>query len=84
MLRNISKNKNFKRFGAILMTLTMTFAINSAISYAGGDTERATSSLSIPRDTPRPKATSSLSIPRDTPRPKATSSLSIPRDTPRP
>lgn len=69
MLRNALNNRYFKRIGSVLIVLTMTFGINSAISYASGDTGRATSSLSIPRDTPRPKATSSLAIPRDTPRP---------------
>lgn len=69
MLRNLTNNKNFKRFGSILLTLTMTFGINIAISYAGGDTGKASSALSIPTDTPRPKASSALSIPTDTPRP---------------
>ncbi len=84
MLHNALNNRYFKRIGSVLIVLTMTFGINSAISYASGDNGRATSSISIPRETPRPKATSSISIPRETPRPKATSSISIPRETPRP
>jgi hypothetical protein len=80
----MKNNVNFKRFRAILLTLALVFAINSAISYASGNNSRATSALMIPKDTPRPKATSALMIPKDTPRPKATSALMIPKDTPRP
>jgi thiamine pyrophosphate-dependent acetolactate synthase large subunit-like protein len=81
MSRNM-KIQNFKKIRSIFVTLVLVFAINSAISYASSN--RATSAISIPKDTPRPKATSAISIPKDTPRPKATSAISIPKDTPRP
>ncbi len=84
MLTNLKNNRNFKRISSVILTLAMVLTINGAISLAAGDSNKATSALSIPRDTPQPKATSALSIPRDTPQPKATFSTPIPRDTPRP
>ena len=70
--------KYMKRLRSVLITIFLVVVTNIAISYAGGDTQKAGSSL-LP-DAPRPKAGSSL-LP-DAPRPKAGSSL-LP-DAPRP
>lgn len=69
MLTTIKNNRSFKRFSSVILTLAMVLTINGAISLAAGDTNRASSTAMIPRDTPQPKAMSTYSIPRDTPRP---------------
>lgn len=54
MLTNLKNNRNFKRLGSVILTLALIITINGAISLAAGDTNKASSLLSIPRDTPRP------------------------------
>ncbi|MDP2208653.1 MAG: hypothetical protein Q8K98_07745 [Bacteroidota bacterium] len=84
MLTNLKNNRNFKRISSVILTLAIVLTINGAISFAAGDTNKATSLYSIPRDTPQPKATALYSIPKNTPRPKAIALYSIPKDTPQP
>ncbi len=69
MLKNLTKSRNFKRARALVLTLILGFSINSAISFASGDTQRTAASYIIPKDTPKPKTAASYIIPKDTPKP---------------
>ncbi|MDI6779266.1 MAG: hypothetical protein QME25_03600 [Bacteroidota bacterium] len=71
MLRNTLNNYYLKRFRSVIITLIAVFAVNTAISFAGGDSGRASIATAIEKETSRPKAISASFMPKDTPRPKA-------------
>ena len=84
MLRNTLNNHYLKRFRSVIITLIAVFAVNSAISFAGGDSGGASIATAIEKETSRPKATCAAIAPINTPRPKATCAAIAPITTPRP
>ena len=84
MLRNTLNNHYLKRFRSVIITLIAVFAVNSAISFAGGDSGRASITTAIEKETSRPKATIAMIASKDFPRPKATIAMIASTDFPRP
>ncbi len=84
MLTKLKNNRNFNRTVSVILTLALVLIINGAISFAVGDTSKASATYMIPKDTPPPKASATYMIPKDTPPPKASATYMIPKDTPEP